>query len=493
MAISFDPNLSPKEGPMNLIENSLIYDEPTSKRAQEFFSQQEALKEFCEVLDDSRKWESITDLSVTFDAGFLIGVATCTYQDSGAFYCPDSQWVEWENKSLPEENRSEKSAGLFALYQTKEGRAILIDRLQKLRVNAYRFSIEWSHIQPEKDNWDDLKLQVYVELCKELRDSGIQPMITLHHFSEPKWFHLLGSFEKEENIFYFVEFSEKVFKFLIQDYKGKPLVEYFCTINEPGIEAFSRYVRGSFSPGYRLRFIRAGQFLKNMLKAHCVTYKTLKPICPNVQIGITHQRLVLVGTHPIIDWFLHYINLLVNETILQLFKTGVFDYNIPFCSLREEMHPQTDFIGLQYYTVALIGWTGSTSYYEKMTEMPFREYPEGLYPAILEAYRSFRVPIFITENGISTHDEGQRFRYIERALYATHLAQQIIGVKNVLGYFLWSFCDNFEWDMGMHPQAFGAYQLNADGSLADDPKNGVLPLIQIAQAKKLVDDSTSIE
>ena len=484
MTVSFDSEINNEETLIDLPENNPICSDFISGYAEDFFCRQIKFKNFDKVLNDSRRWKDISDLDVTFDSDFLMGVGTCTYQDSGRFHCPDSQWASWEKKCLPKENRSGKSANLFALYQSEEGRAVLIDRLQKLGVNSYRFSIEWSHIQPEKDRWDDLKLQVYVELCKSLRDAGIEPMITLHHFSEPEWFHLLGSFEKEENIPYFVDFSERVFKSLTQNYKDSALTSFFCTINEPGIEAFSRYVRGSFSPGYHLRFGKAGHFLKNMLKAHCLTYERLKNIDPNAQIGMTHQRLVLLGTHPLIDWFLSYINLLVNETTLQLFKTNVFDYNIPFCHLHEEMNPKTDFIGLQYYTVALIGWTGPTSYHEEMTQMPFREYPEGLYSAILEVYSACHVPIFITENGISTYDERQRFRYLERALYATHLAQQVIGVNNVRGYFLWSLCDNLEWDMGMFPQAFGAYRLNPNGTLADHPKKGTAPFIKTAHSKE---------
>ena len=89
----------------------------------------------------------------------------------------------------------------------------------------------------------------------------------------------------------------------------------------------------------------------------------------------------------------------------------------------------------------------------------------------------------MTENGISTHDDAQRSRYMLRALYAARKAQEKIGEKNLLGYYMWSICDNFEWDMGKKPQAFGAYSLN-NGVLNPKPKKGMDSFIKATQAWK---------
>ncbi|NGX37092.1 MAG: Beta-glucosidase B [Chlamydiae bacterium] len=458
--------------------------------AASFFSRdkRDPNKDFTAILDDSRKWKELRQSEVSFDSDFLFGTATCTYQDSGAVNCPDSQWAKWEKKVVRENNRSGKSADLFQLYQSDEGRNQIINRLKKLGLNSYRFSIEWSQIEPKEGVFDETKLQVYVNFCKALRKNGIAPMVTLHHFSEPDWFHKKGSFEKEENIEHFIRFAEKVFLPLTQEYKSKPLVEHICTINEPAVEAFSRYVRGAFSPGYICRFNKAGQFLKGALKANCIAYEKLKALNPRVQIGIVHQRLAMIATNPLLQPTVRYINRLVNDTTLRFFKTGIFSYKIPLCAhIREEgLNPKTDFVGLQYYTRPVIGLTGSTSYHEPMTAMPFREDPEGLYEASLEVYDAFKVPIIITENGISTHDPKQRERYLARALYATYRAQQKIGVENLRGYHYWSFCENAEWDMGLHPQSFGAYGLNTNGTLAPNPREGMMPLIQVAKNRSKV-------
>ncbi len=448
--------------------------------------------EFSEILHDSRLWSVLDNIEgkITLGHGnpkFLFGVSTCTYQDSGMVNCPDSQWVDREKQCLLPQNQSGESANLFKHYQTPEGRREVTDRLHKLGVNSYRFSIEWSHIEPEEGKFNPEMLKVYVDMCKHLRDEGIQPMITLHHFSEPKWFHAKGSFENEGNIKYFVDFAKRVFPELSQDYQGKPLVENYCTINEPAIEAFSRYIRGAFSPALNMEFTRAALFLKGAIKAHMLAYDTLKEMNPKVKIGIVHQMLEFKPVNFLISPITKYLTYVVNEVAMNCFKTGNFCIKVPGMpwsnNLIEEknLHPKTDFVGLQFYARPLIGFSGSTSKHEEMTNMPFREDPEGLYHAIIEAHRAFKAPVIVTENGISTTNDEQRSRYMTRALYSAQEAQKVIGEDNLKGYFIWSLCDNFEWDMGMDPQKFGVYKVsNSNGKfiLEKDPKKGIYSFIQ---------------
>jgi len=431
-------------------------------------------QDFSSVLKDPRQWKHLGNIENQIDLGhgnphFLFGTATCTYQDSGSVHCPDSQWALWETKKVNKRNRSGKSANLFEMYKTKQGRDQIIKRLQELGVNSYRFSLEWSQIEPKEGEYNELNLQVYLNLCKDLRDQGITPMVTLHHFSEPIWFHEKGSFEKEENIDAFIHFAQKVFPLLTQSYRGRPLVEYFCTINEPAIDAFSRFVRGAFSPGLFLNFKRAAHYLKGALKAHCIAYDILKKQAPNVKLGIVHQYLSFIPTNPFLSPITHYLTRLIHEVSLKFFSTGRFSFTMPFVNVTDNTMPlpKTDFVGLQYYVRPVIGMLGPTGN-SPMTQMPFCEDPEGLYEAIIKTHKAYKAPVIVTENGISTHKESQRARYLSRALYATQKAQKIIGEENLLGYYLWSFSDNFEWDMGMHPQAFGAFSL--DGKLKEGAK-----------------------
>ncbi len=413
------------------------------------------------------------------------GVGTSTFQDSPLF-CPDSQWGKdgWQTK-IPEADRPGLNSNLFELYKTAEGRQEVISRLKKLNVTMFRFSVEWSHLEPKEGEWKEENMQFYINLCRDLRDSNIEPMVTLLHFSEPNHVHANGSFEKEENIGRFAHFAEKVFDHLTKDYKGRPLVEWFCTINEPAIDAFSRYVVGTFSPGLIMNFEKAGHFLKNALKAHCVVYNALKKKnLPSVKVGIIHQYLRLRPTNFLLIPILRCFNRLINEAPMNFFRTkGTFELKVPFrCNIYEEtgLDPKTDFIGTQFYARAAIGPIGSTSFGEPMTMMPFLEDPAGIYEAIEETHKAFNAPVLVTETGISTDEDEQRNRFMRRIRYAMREAVKDFGKENVLGMSWWCFGDNMELERGMR-QRFGLFPLTKKG-LSPDPKEGVKPSIEIAKA-----------
>lgn len=453
---------------------------------------------FKDIVKDTLKWQTLNqhDLEISLkehppgegNASFLYGPATCTYQDSGNM--PHSQWDDHEKACISDPaNRASNGPNLFHLYQTNP--IEVIKRLQALNANSYRFSIEWSHIEPNEGEINESNLNVYVEFCKQLRQSGIEPVITLHHFSEPKWFHASGSFSNPFNQPKFIHFVDVVVRKLTEPYLEKPLVTCFFTINEPNVEAFSREVRGSFSPSHVMNFQGAALFLIGALKAHNAAYTKIKEICPAATVGFTHQYLRFLAGNPLLDPIARYMTRLLNDATLSAFSRGVFELKIPFlCHLSEPLTIQTDCVGVQYYTRPIIGMTGSVTAgpAEAMTQMPFREDPAGLYEALTTVYTASQKPVIVTENGISTDDETQRYRYMLRALYAFQQAILALPPGAIFGYMPWSFCRNGEWDMGIEPQDFGLYGLekSADGSkrLAETYKRGVQPFVTVATAWK---------
>lgn len=407
----------------------------------------------------------------------LIGTATCTYQDSGNF--PNSQWTSWQNTlNLPEENRSDRSANLLTLYQNKPDEVIA--RLKALKVTSYRFSVEWSQIETEDGKFDDDAMQIYVDFCNRLKENGIEPMITFHHFSEPIWFHESLSFNNDENGIKFARFCDYATG------KLKEHVQYFCTINEPNIEAFSRYVRGAFSPGKIARFHEGLKFLSQALKAHNLAFDAIKKQHPEAKVGFTHQYLRFIGGNSITTFVADILTRFVNDATLRAFKERQIRFNCPF------FHPlsikideiKADFIGVQYYTRPILGFLGSIGEHHDspMTLMPFREDPEGLKEAIINVHLASKKPIIVTENGISTEDQAQKARYLNRALNAFMEAKEILK-ENLQGYYLWAFTRNFEWDLGMKPQNFGAYTLieqNGNITLSDRPSGGIEPFLNFS-------------
>ena len=450
-------------------------------------------KEICnfqDVVKDSSRWKHLGDIHEALensppasdDSKFLWGTASCTYQDSGYENCPDSQWHSWEKKNLPVNNQSKKSVDLFQIYQ--DDPMFIVDQLKKLGVNSYRTSIEWSQIEPKQGEFNPEALKVYTDFFECLKDHGIEPMVTLHHFSEPKWFHDQGSFEKEKNIEHFVDFAAYVYPELTKNYKGEPLVKWICTINEPSIEGFSRYVRGAYSPGIMWNFARAGAFIQGALKAHFAVYKKLKKLNdnPEIKVGFTHQYLKFQPGNPLVIPATRYLTALINDTVLNVFKHHKFSLQVPLlCNQQTSFDKEdvkADFIGVQFYTRPIISLTGSITQNkeEQMTQMPFREDPAGLYEAIVDTYRATNTPVIVTENGVSTHSDEQRDRYMARALYSLKQAQQDLPAGAVQGYYQWSLVDNLEWDLGMEPQAFGAFKAvkTPEGiKMADQPKPGM--------------------
>jgi beta-glucosidase/6-phospho-beta-glucosidase/beta-galactosidase len=237
--------------------------------------------------DESKYVAEIVDcLKNKSKSYFILGAATADYQILGQEGLPTSQMAHGESLMV----KTDKSGAACGGWQQHFDDIRL---LEQCGLNGYRFSIDWSAIQPDRNSWNKEKLQHYIDFCKALKKRHIKVMVTLHHFVHPQWFEKLGAFEHSENIGYFVNFCEKVFAELA------PYVDQWCTINEPGIYMFQSYIRGVFPPfkSVTLPYLSsvglregwapcdkagfgniklAGQVLSNLLDAHVIVYQTLQ-------------------------------------------------------------------------------------------------------------------------------------------------------------------------------------------------------------------------
>jgi len=404
-------------------------------------------------------WSEVDVEKVKLPKEFLWGTAVSEFQVSGAENCPDSQWADWENPEDP----SGSATDMWHKYNED------ISLMKELGLNSFRFSIEWSLIEPEEGIFDQSVMEHYKEMVRALKEAEITPMVTLHHFSNPRWFEEKGAFEKEENIEDFVRFSKYVFSNLSDE------VELWGTINEPTVYTLMGYMLGEFPPG-KVDFQLAAEVLKNLLLAHVKVYQELK-VMPNgdvCQIGLVHQYLKFEAYHnwngfEVIPCLLLTNNL--HKQVMNFLKTGKFSFYIPFManlSFEEKEAPESfDFIGLNYYSRAVISMQASLSeplgaacYRDEiMTDMPYAMYPEGLYMAIAETSDLLGKPIYITENGIADSKDDRRAIFLERYLYA--LAKASEEGYDVRGYFYWSLIDNYEWAEGWKMK-FGLYSLDLE-------------------------------
>lgn len=413
-------------------------------------------------------WASI-DTSVVFPQDFVWGSAVAEYQVSGADVCKDSNWAFWEQKSA-----IEASGNACEFWHRCFDDVALI---KDLGLDSFRFSVDWSLVEPRQGEFDEDVLAHYELLCQKLLENGIKPVVTLHHFAHPQWFEELGAFEKEENIRYFVDFSQKAFERLHK------YVFLWGTINEPSIYIFGGYIRKVFPPGV-LNLHKAGVVLGNLLKSHVGIYKRIKslPGGQEAKVGIVHQMLPFKACHeggirkPIESFVAKILNHMLNDSIMNFFKTGNYVFRVPNAPYLAVLPWVTasvtftdadapgslDYLGINNYSHVRISISSENGFSEGYrpedikTDMPYPFYAEGLYHAIAQA-SEFGVPMYITENGIADAKDDKRALWIEQYLYAVNKA--IEDGYDVRGFYYWSLLDNYEWDMG-YPLKFGLYEVD---------------------------------
>ena len=343
-----------------------------------------------------------------------------------------------------------------------------ISLMTELGVNHYRFSIEWSRIEPQKGYYDLIALSHYRKMCEALIAAGITPVATLHHFTHPIWFEEMGAFEKDENIEHFVRFSELVFKELMD------IVPIWCTFNEPSVFVAQGYFNGIFPPGKKDPVL-AGTVLENMLNAHVSTYHKLKSIpgSEENQIGLV-KNIFQFDPHRrwhLLDWaFSKILNDVYTNAPLEFLKTGNSSFYMPGMVDNEMSNSEApgtlDFIGLNYYSRMHVKgrvnpaepFVFDTRKQDIMTDMGYSLYAEGFYRA-LKTISKLEVPIYVTENGLADDTDNIRPLFIERYLYAMNQAlKERIDIR---GYFYWSLMDNFEWAEG-YSMKFGLYEVDPE-------------------------------
>jgi len=409
-------------------------------------------------------WDEIDCSKISFPKSFMWGTATAAHQVEGN--C-ENNWSEFEKGSKSDGSPNIKDSQISGLAcdhwnRYKED----IKLITKLGVKHYRFSLEWSKIEPEMGKYNQDSINHYSNLIDTLLENNIKPVITLHHFAHPIWFDKLGAFKKTENISHVISFSKKVF----EEYSDR--VEYWCTINEPGVVAVQGYFTGMFPPGLKDGGMTANVF-KNLLESHIQIYNAIKNHRNGfkVKVGIVKNinQFDPWRRYNLLDWLWTIcLNHIFNWSTINFFKTGKLKFRIPglmwLTHKNLDATKSLDFFGLNYYSHNHIKFNlfkkdySELKYNKKdiMTDMPYTIYAEGIYRAI-QLVSSLGVPILITENGVADKGDKVRSEYITKYLYA--ISRAIDEGYNVIGYYYWSLMDNFEWAFG-YDMKFGLYSID---------------------------------
>lgn len=407
--------------------------------------------------EEHRQWDTVDYSSLkdgsAFPRDFMWGVATASHQIEGG---NRNNWSAFEPRS-----KSQQLSGDACDHWNRREEDVTL--IKNLGVSHYRFSIEWSRIEPQEGQFDSEAIQWYSDLVDELLIQGIQPMATLHHFTQPLWWDERGGFEKEENINGWVNFCSIMFEHL------SDRVEWWCTINEPAVYATMGYVLGEFPPGVR-SFKRVRTVALNLMRAHAQCYRTLKAMKHGKE-----RHIGLVKNINIFDPYrrwnpLHWMQAKIldgmfNQCWLKSLRTGKFRPPSALFSKRiEGLQGSSDFIGVNYYTHLLTTPFMPTKVeieplirpWEQRTDFRYPMYAEGLRRAF-DMVTNLNIPILVTENGVADDDDDMRPEHIRRHLLIT--SEAIADGIDVRGFYHWSLMDNFEWAEG-YDQRFGLYHVD---------------------------------
>ncbi|MCD6346238.1 MAG: glycoside hydrolase family 1 protein [Bacteroidales bacterium] len=408
-------------------------------------------------------WDKIDFTETSFPDDFTWGVATAAHQVEGNN--TNNQWFLWESandeKGNPRILHGQK-AGIACDHWNRYPEDIQL--MKELGVNAYRFSIEWSRIEPAEGVFSDVAIAHYQQVCDSLLAAGIEPVITLHHFTNPIWFEEKGAFEKADNVKDFVQFVSYVYPFF------SDRVKRWCTINEPNVYVSDGYFNAVSPPGVSDPKL-AAKVLRNLLEAHVQAYHTIKslPGGDKASVGLVKNMTQIdpYNKWNLADWvFSSMVNRVFNETTLRFLETGEYKFVLPTMARLKDENPDAkgslDFIGLNYYSHYNMkfrfnlekAFKNNPLPDEIPTDMEYSQYPEGFYRAAKRVAK-LGVPVIVTENGIADAQDQYRSDFIRRYLYALSKARDE-GV-DIRGYFYWSLMDNFEWSSG-YDMKFGLYE-----------------------------------
>ncbi len=382
---------------------------------------------------------------------FLWGVATSAFQLEGS---PYADWTSWD------EILSEKPdvTNHYTLY--KDDLALL----KGLGVNAYRFSLEWSRIQPRENVWDDDAIAHYQDIIDILDDDNIEPMVTLHHFTHPLWFIKKYPWHEEKSIEKFVNYVEKI----VSTIKG---VKYWITFNEPYVLLLGGYLEGCMPPGLRDENL-AIKALRNILICHGKAYEVIHSQRSDSMVSVAHNMAVFAPWNrfnPMDRLLSRVAKYFYNHSLLDAFLTGNLKIQFPFQKAIEITLPiqgSLDFFGINYYTRIHLRFNP----FKRMgielrhldidghglTDMGWEIHPHGL-ERVLRYASKLNVPLIITENGIATHDSQKKIKFMKRHIDIVEKCRQ--KGCDIRGYFYWSLIDNYEWLQGLDAR-FGLYKVD---------------------------------
>ncbi len=407
-----------------------------------------------------------------FPHGFLWGAATAGHQVEGGNVNADMWPMEWAQNSTFNEPSGD-TCDHYHRYPED------IAALAELGLTAYRFSLEWSRIEPEPGFYSRAALDHYGRMIESCLHNGITPVVTYNHFTVPRWMAGRGGWSADDAPARFADYAARATQHF------GDLLSWACTLNEPNLMAMMRSTGvlamgagdrsprpepfeserggvGGFDPRhYRMGIVAAD--LERMATAHRQAVQAIKATTGAIKTGWT---LALVDFQPAEGG---------EERWQEARRVAQTDWLA--------VSADDDFVGVQTYSRARIGPEGQLSVPDGADTMQtgWEVYPEALGHTVRLAAEHAGVPVLVTENGMATDDDASRLAYIRAALEG--LARAVADGVDVRGYLHWTLLDNFEWNAG-YSKTFGLIAVDRE-TFARSVKPSARWLGQVAQRNGL--------
>ncbi|MFI7587515.1 glycoside hydrolase family 1 protein [Spongisporangium articulatum] len=363
--------------------------------------------------------DSATGFGRAFPPGFLFGAAVSAHQVEGG---NDNDWTAWEPGHVPEVS----GAAVDHYHRYREDLRLAAS----LGLDAFRFSVEWARVEPRPGVYDPDALQHYSDVVDACRELGLEPMITLNHFTLPRWVATAGGWSAPEVAERFGIYCGVVGQAL----RGR--VESVCTLNEPEVLSMKTCLAGVWPGGGRLAVRRYLRVRRGLADGHRLATAALRQADSRFSIGYCCSQNPFVATTSVLEPVARAASRLYNDWFL------------------DRLTPTCDWLGVQYYNRVAVGPRRGPDV--PRSDMGWPLVPE-LHGPVLESLSRYGLPLYVTESGLADADDSRRTWYIEATLRS--LAEALTAGVDVRGYLHWSLLDNYEWDHGFGPR-FGLVEVD---------------------------------
>lgn len=388
---------------------------------------------------------------LVFPKRFLWGAATAAHQVEGGNH---NQWSVWEleNAKTLAAQAPYRDAHVPVWDEVKRqatnphnyvsGKLVDhyhrfeedFDLLAAMHMNAYRFSVEWSRIEPEQGQWDAAEVQHYRDYLAALKKRGIEPVVTLFHFTVPVWFSRMGGFEKRSNIHYFVEFAERIVRELGTQ------VRFIITINEPDTYVAQGYLQLHFPPQTYSK-LKAWRVYRNLAHAHNRAARAIHSISRRYKVSVAKFS---PNFYPGDDAWLSRVSAHLMQYVQDDYFLG-------------KVVRHCDFLGVNYYVSSRVYGYRVHNPDLQLSDLHWDMAPADIEHVLTRLHAKYKLPILITENGVADQHDQYRKWWIAQTLAGMRRAMDE-GVP-LIGYLHWSLMDNFEWAYGKWPR-FGLAEVD---------------------------------